>query len=167
IAPYGYQSYTWYDTAFSRVLGTAQTLTLKPAPVSGTKLAVRLEPFNGYGCPSTLSIELRNTLVITPNAGRDTLSCNGKPVQIGAIAKAGLHYEWQPTQGLSNPASANPFAVPSSTTTYTLTTTSSGGGCRVTDDVVVTASTINDSLQLIGKSIFCIDNGDSAVLKVH
>ena len=166
-APYGYQSYAWYDTAFTRVLGTTQTLTLKPAPVSGTRFAVRLEPFNGYGCPSTLFTELRNTLVINPNAGRDTLSCNGKPVQIGVIAKAGLRYQWQPTEGLSNPTSANPFAAPSATTTYTLTTTSSGGGCRVTDEVVVTASTINDSLQLIGKAIFCIENGDSAVLKVH
>jgi gliding motility-associated-like protein len=167
IAPYGYQSYTWYDSTFTSELGTTQTLTLKPAPVSGTKLGVKLEPFNGYGCPSTLFTELRNTLVINPNAGRDTLSCNGKPVPIGAIAKAGLIYQWQPTEGLSNPKSANPFAAPTATTTYTLTTTSSGGGCRVTDDVVVTASTINDSLEVIGKSIFCIDNGDSAVLKVH
>jgi gliding motility-associated-like protein len=37
----------------------------------------------------------------------------------------------------------------------------------VSDTVIVRASTINDSLELVGKSVFCIDNGDSAVLKVQ
>jgi hypothetical protein len=49
-APYGYQSYTWYNSAFSQVLGNSQTISFSPLPVSGTTYAVILEPYNGYGC---------------------------------------------------------------------------------------------------------------------
>jgi len=41
-----------------------------------------------------------------------------------------------------------------------------GGGCRTRDTVTVRASVIDGSLTLDGKSTFCIDNNDSAVLSV-
>src|SRR5205085_1563317 len=68
---------------------------------------------------------------------------------------------------LTNTKIANPLATPDKTTTYIVTTRSNGGGCRGTDTVVVRASIIDDSLQIIGKAIFCVDNGDSAILKVQ
>jgi len=88
-------------------------------------------------------------------------------VPIGTIPRPGLQYKWMPAAGLSNAEIANPFAAPDITTTYIVTTNSSGGGCRGTDTVVVRSSTIDDSLQINGKAVFCVDNGDSAVLKVH
>jgi gliding motility-associated-like protein len=166
-APYGYQSYTWYDNTLTRVLGNQQEITLSPLPVSGTTIAVKVEPYDGYGCPSTLFTRLTDSLIIMPNAGRDTLSCNKKPVQIGTIPKQGVQYQWAPETGLSNPEVANPFAVPDTTTTYIVTTNNSGGGCRGSDTVVIKTSLIEDSLQIIGKAVYCIDNGDSAILKVH
>lgn len=165
-APYGYQSYTWYDSAVTTVLGTQQVLTLSPPPPSGTTIAVKLEPYSGYGCPQTLFTKLKDSLTITANAGKDGLSCNNGPVSIGTIPKAGLSYAWTPALGLSNPGIANPLAAPDSTTTYIVTTANSGGGCRTTDTVVVKASYINDTLQLIGKAAFCANYGDSAVLSV-
>jgi gliding motility-associated-like protein len=166
-APYGYQSYTWYDSSVTTVLGNQQVLTLSPPPPSGTKLAVKLEPYFGYGCPKTLFTTLKDSLTITANAGRDTLSCTNSPVTIGGPPKPGLVYNWAPIVGLSDPHVANPLAAPSTTTAYIVTTTNSGGGCRTTDTVVVKASYIDTSLQLIGKAAFCEGYGDSAIMKVN
>lgn len=166
-APYGYQGYTWYDSSLTNILGTTQILTLSPPPASGTTIAVTLEPYNGYGCPNTLFTQLKDSLVISANAGRDTLSCNKVPVPIGVNPKAGILYNWTPAAGLSKTDIANPFASPDTTTRYIVTSNNSGGGCRSSDTVLVRSSIIDNSLQLIGKAIFCIDNGDSALLKVQ
>ena len=166
-APYGYQSYTWYDNSFSQQLGTQQSLFLSPPPAPGTSLAVEIIPYNGYGCVDTLYALLIDTLTVFANAGKDTLSCNGSPVPIGANPKSGLVYSWSPIAGLSNINIANPRAGPLITTTYTLTTRSIGGGCVSIDYVDVAASVIDSAISLIGKPAFCITSGDSAVLVVQ
>ncbi|MCW3110887.1 MAG: gliding motility-associated C-terminal protein [Segetibacter sp.] len=166
-APYGYSGYAWYDSSLTNLLGTQQMLTLSPPPASGTTLAVKLEPYYGYGCENTMFTKLKDSLKVTANAGRDTLSCNMNLVSIGTNPKQGLKYRWTPVTGLSNPDIANPRAGPDKTTAYIVTTSNSGGGCRVTDTVVVRASVIDDSLQLIGKAAYCFGNNDSAVLHVH
>jgi gliding motility-associated-like protein len=167
VAPYGYQGYTWYNNNLTQVLGKQQVLTLRPPPAVGTMVAVKLDPYNGYGCPQTLFAQLIDSLTVVANAGRDTSSCNRNPVPIGAIPKAGLVYRWTPAAGLSNPNIANPIASPDVTTTYVLTTNHDGGGCVSTDTVVVKASAINTSLQLIGKAIYCTGSGDSSILRVQ
>jgi gliding motility-associated-like protein len=167
VAPYGYQNYTWYNNTFAQVLGTRQTLTLKPPPSAGTTIAVEVVPFNGYGCLDTLYAKLIDTLTVTANAGPDVLSCNHNPVPIGTIPKLGLVYHWSPAAGLSNPDISNPLASPDLTTAYIVTTNNSGGGCIDTDTVLVKASIINNTLQLIGKAIYCIGSGDSSILRVE
>jgi len=167
IAPYGYQSYTWYDNTVTTVLGKDQVLKLSPLPSPGTILAVKLQPYNGYGCPQTLFTKLNDNLIVTANAGADVVSCNHSPVQIGALPKPGLVYKWSPTTSLSNPDIANPFVYPTRTTTYIVTTKSRGGGCANTDTVTVEADIIDTSLQLIGKANYCVGSNDSAVLSVQ
>jgi gliding motility-associated-like protein len=130
-------------------------------------MAVKVSPYDGYGCPLTLYTALKNNLVITPDAGKDVLSCNFDPVLIGANPKENLQYQWSPSKGLSNPETAHPLAAPDTTTNYILRVSSIGGGCISWDTVVVAASVIDNSLELIGKDVFCIDNGDSAILKIH
>ena len=78
----------------------------------------------------------------------------------------GLVYEWTPARGLNNPEVANPFAAPAVNTNYIVNTRSRGGGCSTTDTVVVRASIIENKLEIVGKAAYCIDNGDSAILKV-
>lgn len=167
VAPFGYQSYTWYNSSMTQQLGTQQTLTLMPPPVSGTTFAVKVEPYDGYGCTNTLLTKVIDSLTVTPVAGPDKLSCNYDTVSLGAIPKPGLVYSWAPATGLTNPSIANPLASPGITTNYILTTSNSGGGCRTTDTVLVKASVITDTLQVIGKDAFCFGKGDSAVLKVE
>ena len=166
VAPYGYRDYTWYNNSFTQVLGSSQLLTLDPPPPVGTTIAVKVEPYYGYGCLDTLYAKLIDTLTVTSNAGADKLSCNEAAVLIGAIPKPGLVYNWSPATALSNPRLANPLASPDKTTAYVLTTNHDGGGCIDTDTVIVEASVIDNALQLIGKAAYCIDNNDSAILKV-
>ncbi|MCX8019339.1 MAG: gliding motility-associated C-terminal domain-containing protein [Chitinophagaceae bacterium] len=165
--PHGYARYRWFNSNFSTLLGNSQTLTLQPPPPRGTVLALEVMPYDGYGCPDTLFALLYDTLTLRANAGPDVLSCNRNPVMIGSNRKEGVVYNWNPPEGLSDPNSSNPRASPSSTTAYILTVRSRGGGCMNRDTVVVTASVIDSSLQVSGKSLFCITSGDSAVLSVN
>lgn len=167
VAPYGYQSYTWYDNSFTQLLGSGQSLYLSPPPPPGTSLAVEIIPYNGYGCVDTLYALLIDTLNVIANAGKDTLSCNGNPVPIGGNPRSGFVYSWNPATGLSNPSIANPRAGPLITTKYAVTSRSFGGGCVTTDSVVVVASVIDTAISLIGKPAYCITSGDSAVLVVQ
>ena len=165
-APFGYESYKWFNNSFTQVLGNQQTIRFEPPPPTGTRIAVEMTPYLGYGCLDTLYAVLIDTLTTVANAGNDTVSCNNNPVQIGVKPKPGLVYKWTPTAGLSNPEISNPFASPASNTNYTLEVRSIGGGCLKTDDILVKQSGIDSTLQLNGKLIFCEGFGDSCVLSV-
>ncbi len=165
-APYGYQNYTWFNNTFTQQLGNQQNLVFTPPPSTGSTVAVVLEPYNGYGCVDTLYANLLNNLTLTATAGADITSCNAKGVGIGAIPKPGLVYSWFPTTDLSDPSTANPVATPRVTTSYELTVRNSGGGCATKDSVLVKASFIDSTMQLLGKDAFCFDSRDSAVLNV-
>ena len=166
-APYGYQNYTWYNSTFTQILGTQQTLHFNPPPPAGTTFAVELIPYDGYGCLDTLYANMVDTLSLVANAGPDVLSCNNSSVYIGKIPKPGVNYSWSPFAWLSNPNISNPTASPAVTTEYELTVSSAGGGCINKDTVIVKSSIIDSSMQLTGKSLFCINTGDSAVLTVQ
>lgn len=165
-APFGFQNYTWFNNDRSRVLGNGQTLTLSPPPATGTTVIVDLDPYAGFGCKQTLNARLVGNLVTDANAGRDTLSCNLAPVRIGGPQRNGLVYNWTPENGLSSTTIANPFATPLTSTQYILTVKSPGGGCESTDTVMVLASNLGSSLELLGKPEYCIGSGDSAVFQV-
>ena len=165
-APYGYQSYTWFNNNFTQVLGTSQTLTLTPPPAAGTQVAVVMIPYNGYGCLDTLYTYLYDTLTYKANAGIKKTSCNNSLVQIGVPPKPGWIYQWSPATGLSNTNIANPLASPDVDTDYELTIRHNGGGCVSMDTVTVKAVKMYDSLEVIGKLIWCLGSGDSTLLKV-
>lgn len=165
-APYGYQSYTWYNSTFTQVLGTSQTLTLIPPPAAGTQVAVVVIPYSGYGCLDTLYTYLHDTLSYQANAGPDKVLCNNSVVQIGVPPKPGWFYLWNPITALNNPLLANPLATPDVTTDYYLTVRHNGGGCVSSDTVTVKAAKLYDSLIVIGKPEWCIGSGDSSVLQV-
>lgn len=166
-APYGYQGYTWYNSNFTQALGTNQNIIFTPPPSTGSTIAVVVVPYDGYGCLDTLYAILQDTLTVISYAGRDTISCNGNLVPLGAIPKPGYKYSWTPVAGLTNPNIANPRAGPSVTTTYILTTSSAGGGCATRDTVVVEASVIDSTITIVGRLQYCTTSNDSAVLYVQ
>jgi gliding motility-associated-like protein len=165
-APFGYQSYRWFNDDFSRVIGNTQTLSIYPAPPSGTIVAVEVVPYDGYGCLDTLYARLIDTLTIIANAGSDILYCN-TPVTIGANPKPGQVYSWAPPGHLSNTQISNPQASPDVTTQYVLTVRHDGGGCLATDSVIVQSFPIDTSLIVLGREKYCLGTGDSAVLRVR
>ncbi|MBK7434959.1 MAG: PKD domain-containing protein [Chitinophagaceae bacterium] len=165
IAPYGYQSYKWFDIS-NTILGTNQTLTLNPPPLSGDSVFVELTPFNGYGCLDTLTAHLWDTLTVYAYAGRDTLVCSGSPVQLGAPPRLGQTYSWSPPTYLNDPNISNPVATVAAAMTYILSVTNSGGGCLTKDTVQVNYALLSDSLELIGPASQCTANGQTVTLKV-
>lgn len=167
IAPYGYQTYTWYNSNFSQVLGNQQSVYFSPPPPPGTNIAVVVVPYDGYGCADTLYAKMIDTMTATAFAGNSSLYCGDAPVPLGVNPRPGLVYTWMPRAGLSNANASNPRAAPDSTTTYELTVRSTGGGCMTKDTVVITASSVNKNIQLLGKATFCLGRNDSAVLKVN
>lgn len=167
VAPYGYRDYIWYNSNFTQVLGTQQTLVFTPPPPTGITLAVVLKPYEGYGCTDTLYTTLSDTLNLTAKAGPDTNSCNRSLVQLGVPPKAGWNYHWSPATGLSNPDVANPLANPDVTTTYVLSMRHNGGGCFSTDTVTVNAIALDNSLAVAGHTSWCIGSGESTILRVH
>ena len=136
-APFGYQQYTWYDSAFTKVLGTQQELDLKPVPPTGTKVAVSVTPYSGYGCVDTFYTRIYDTLKVVAAAGKDASSCNDYAIQLGSMPEIGLQYSWSPVAGLSNPFISNPVANPDKTTAYILTVTDKTGFCESKDTVTI------------------------------
>ncbi len=165
-APFGYQTYTWWDAGYTTILGTTQTINFTPPPPSGAILKVALLPFAGYGCSDTLTAILQDTLTILSQAGPDQLSCNNAPVQLGANSRPTYVYSWSPPTGLSDPNISNPIATPSVTTQYVVTTSHEGGGCISTDTVIVSAAVLDTTLQITGPITGCANGSQPTLLKV-
>ena len=53
-APFGFQTYTWYNEDFSTVVGSGQSFTLSPPPATSGVFYVDVEPYPGFGCRDTL-----------------------------------------------------------------------------------------------------------------
>jgi hypothetical protein len=59
---------------------------------------------------------------ITALAGKDTVLCAGESLRLGQnVRDPKLIYEWSPKEGLDDPGSPNPLAIPTQTTAYVLT----------------------------------------------
>ena len=140
IAPPGFQSYRWVDSAYTTTLATTDTFNLL-TPSSTKTYHVICTPYSGYGCPDTLTttVVISNLTVQAPN---DTALCNGIPISLSPITTGGiapLSYSWTPAAGLSCTACPTPTASPSITTTYFVTVTDSTG-CGKTVHTTITVS---------------------------
>ena len=143
----GAVSYTWAPgTGLSATTGASVTAT----PTATTTYTVTGTDANG--CVSSDSIEVVVNPLPLADAGPGTDMCPGDLYQLNA--SGGIIYSWTPTDSLSDPNIANPFANPSDTTKYYVTVTDANGcvaidsvtiNVRSTTVVDVTSST-NDSI---------------------
>jgi len=69
-APFGFENYTWYNSDFSAVIGTGQSFTLSPPPVTSGVFYVDVIPYPGFGCRDTLQA------FVTPLPVPDTPKAN-------------------------------------------------------------------------------------------
>ncbi len=58
--PSGFKSYNWYNESRTVNYGSSQTAIIKPTPPEGAKLLLDLVPYDGFGCPSTVSATVRS-----------------------------------------------------------------------------------------------------------
>ncbi|RYZ98444.1 MAG: PKD domain-containing protein [Sphingobacteriaceae bacterium] len=65
-APYGFQTYTWYNENYTAIVGNQQSITLSPPPVTAGTFHVDVIPYPGYGCRDTVDA------VVTPLPVPDT-----------------------------------------------------------------------------------------------
>lgn len=65
-APYGFQTYTWYNQDYSTILGNQQSITLSPPPATSGIFHVDIVPYPGYGCRDTVDA------IVTPLPVPDT-----------------------------------------------------------------------------------------------
>ncbi|MEP6676931.1 MAG: hypothetical protein ABJA78_17345, partial [Ferruginibacter sp.] len=159
--PWGFQTYKWYNSNFTQLLGTQQVLHLNPPPPPGTRVAVAVTPYFLSGCRDTFYADLVDTLHVTVDAGRDTFVCNNGHVRIGGPPKEGVIYKWEPATGLSNPNVSSPYAFPLIDTRYIVTATSIAGGCEAKDTIDVRTLFIDNWIHLAGAEVNCITSANN------
>lgn len=98
-APYGFQSYTWYNQNYSAVIGNQQTLVLSPPPVTSGVFYVDIVPYPGYGCRDTAqAIVTPLPVPDTPAAPSDQYYCQFSRAQpLTATPQPGSDLIWYTT----------------------------------------------------------------------
>lgn len=91
-------------------------------------------------CTDTVIQQVTVQDTVIPDAGPDTATCPGIPVQIGSAAVPGWTYSWSPATGLDDPTIAQPTASITQTITYVLTATDAAG-CSGSDSITVSLLT--------------------------
>lgn len=112
-------------------------------------------------CTDTVIQQVVVQDTVIPDAGVDTATCPGIPVQIGAPAIPGWTYEWSPITGLDNPNIAQPTASITGEITYVLTAFDAVG-CSGQDSITV--SLLENSSADAGPDV-SICPGDSVQLQ--
>ena len=156
-APYGYAGYQWFgDMGFTIPLGTNPVLTINPAPPSGTRIPLILQPFPGYGCTDTIYTTITANPKPPSRAGPDQVMCNNKPVQLGGAATASCIYQWSPATGVDAVTSPQPHTLPMATPTqYVVETTDLATGCVSTDTTLITPNNVDTLLSVTGTLKYC------------
>jgi gliding motility-associated-like protein len=95
-APYGFQSYTWYNANYTAIVGTQQSITLSPPPPINSLFHVDMIPYPGYGCRDTADAILTPIPVPdTPQAQTSYFYCQFSGAsQLTAIADPGNQLLW-------------------------------------------------------------------------
>ncbi len=73
--PPGFQTYNWWDSAFTTLLGSGQTLTLNPGPSINTTIWLEMIPFNNFGCLDTLPVKITGVFTADFNISDTNAVC--------------------------------------------------------------------------------------------
>jgi gliding motility-associated-like protein len=118
-APFGFQSYTWYNSDFSTIVGSGQSMTFTPPPATQGVFYVDVIPYPGFGCRDSLQAFVKPMAVPdTPNAKTLINYCQLQaPTPLSAKALPGHTLLWYTSNvggiGLGE------APVPSTTTPHT------------------------------------------------
>ncbi len=95
-APYGFQSYTWFNSDYSAVIGSQRSLTLTPPPATDSTFHVSMIPYPGYGCMDTAHAVVTPIPIPDIPFAPDTLDfCQYEQLPlVTATASPGCHLIW-------------------------------------------------------------------------
>jgi gliding motility-associated-like protein len=164
-APFGYQSYFWYNQNYTQTLGTSQTLTISPPPPNGTIYNIDLVPMPSGGCRDTLEVIVEEQAIPdTPVAVSYINYClNEVATQLQATPNTGYITQWYTVPTGGTPLGSPP--VPNTSTagiTNYYVSQKSFGGCegprkKVTVEILappVADFSINDTIQCLVANSF-------------
>lgn len=152
----------WYNGALP--LPGETGLFLQPT-VSGLYWALLQQ----NGCTdSTRKINVTVNPLPVSVAGPDAPLCRNQLLQLGTAPNPAYTYLWTPASQVSDPTAANPFAVVTAPgpVRFVVQTTDPAGGCSTTDTVVITGVFQDTSLQLTGRTSYCVGAPDAGQLTV-
>ncbi|MBD0351558.1 MAG: gliding motility-associated C-terminal domain-containing protein [Flavisolibacter sp.] len=109
------------------------TATPIVSPRTTTTYVIQLDDND---CLNKDSVKVRVTDHVSLQAMRDTIICQGDPIQLRVVSDA-FTYSWTPALQLDNPQIANPSAITQTTTQYEVT--ANIGSCTAKAQVLVTA----------------------------
>lgn len=101
----GVNQWTWVFDDASSANGATATRSYN----TGGSFPVKLTGRSAAGCLSDTLTRFVNIYSTNANAGNDTITASGQPVQLHG--SGGISYSWTPPQYLSNPNIANPIAT--------------------------------------------------------
>jgi gliding motility-associated-like protein len=168
-APFGFQSYQWWNAGFTTLLASYPVLPLDPAPPPGTVFPVIVFPFPGYGCIDTLYATVNSGPKPVSFAGPDAAICRYDKVLIGGNATPGFRYEWTPAYQVNNRFSSNPQAWNNSPVPgqFIVKTTNILTGCFSYDTTYVATIPVDTAITIAGKSAYCTGETIAPVLSVN
>lgn len=166
MAPEGFASYEWYDSAtYSILMGTSRTISI-PLPGVPTTYAVIIRPYVGFGCPDTLFTSITPAHMLM-NPSPNAVICRGDVATISAGATdiaLPLTYNWSPATGLGCSTCDTTSAAPAVTTVYTVTVTNKTGCSRDTTVTVhVLPQVISSIVDVEHDTCFGYNNGNATV----
>ncbi len=168
-APPGFQSYKWLDSSKTQVLGTSSTLIVN-TPSSLKKYYVVLTPFQGFGCPDTLSTQITVTNVkadfsIEPSKNLCFKGNNYTFKNNSSTNSTPMSYIWSFGDGQSSTLTSPSKSYNTADSFNIRLITSSAEGCKdtLTKGLRIYPSpvpefNINDSLQCIRSHSFKFTN---------
>jgi len=142
-APSGFQTYKWWNSNYTTLLGTTQSLTLNPAPLPGSPVWVEVLPYNGVGCRDTLPVVVNQALPVAafPNQNAQCQSNNVFNFISNSTVNAGnlSVFNWSFGDGATATGSAVSHAYTTPGTYAVKLVVTSDLGCRdsITKNVVV------------------------------
>jgi gliding motility-associated-like protein len=109
-APFGFQTYTWYNSDFSAVIGSGQSYTISPPPATSGVFYVDVVPYPGFGCRDTLQAFVTPLPVPdTPDAVTSITYCqNQRSAALTAKVLPGHQLLWYTSATGGSPMTTDP-----------------------------------------------------------
>ena len=154
-APFGYKAYQWYTNNFQDLISSQSKVVLSPPPPVGSKYAVVLIPYDGFGCLDTLNTVIKSGY-IPPFVVSDKQVCEGDSVLLDVgFNNTAFSYNWLPVIGIRNPDLSKTFTTPKETIVFKLKVIDTASGCTKERDINIEVIKQNPAILIKGDTIAC------------